>query len=347
MKSTFPLLISILMVLNWAGQTTLADFPDSTDVDRIRTALAYTFNEDYIQAQNLIENLNNKYPDHPCGTFFTAAALLARMSDREHFENDKYFNSLIKQSISRADKLRDNNPNSAWAYYFMGMANFYQALQDTRKGKKWSVLKNGMRGKNLLNRALDLDSTLYEAYFGLGNYHYWGSVKTRGYEWMPFVGDNRQQGIAGLHRASDSSLFSGDLAKSALIRVYYNEHQTDSAEALVENMISKFPNGKSFLWARAEGHFINENYIQALRFYYELAQKIEADNPVNKYNSLQIAYQKILCHYRIEQYIQALMESERILNLPLCEEVRKRHKNNLKEVQKIKEKILKRLSKEK
>lgn len=328
-------------------QICLAEFPDSADVGLIRMAQAYTFNEKYILAQNLLENLDHKYPDHPCGTFFKAAALLAEMSDREHFENDKYFDSLIKQTISRADKLRDSNPNSAWAYYFMGMANFYQALQDTRKGKKFSVLKKGVRGKNLLNKALDLDSTLYEACFGLGNYHYWGSVKTRGLEWMPFVGDNRLQGIAGLHQAANSSLFSGDLARSALIRVYYNEHQIDSAEALVKNMILKFPNSKSLLWARAEGHFINDNYIPALIYYGELEQKIAVENTGNNYNSLQIAYQKILCHYRIEQYLQALMESERALNLPLSEKVRKRHKNNLKEIRKIKEKIQKRLSKEK
>jgi len=345
MKSSSGLIISALIILSLAGQTLKADFPDSADIDLIQTALACTFNEDYTQAHNLLENLATKYPGHSCGTFFTAAVILAEMSDREHFEDDKLFDSLIDETISRADKLRDDNPKSAWAYYFMGMANFYQALQDTRKGKKWPVLKNGLRGKNLLYKALALDASLADAYFGLGNYYYWGSVKTRGYEWLPFVGDNRQKGIASLQQAADSSLFSGDLARSALVRVYYNDQHCDSAEILAEDLIRKFPEGKSFLWARAEGNFINKNYNYALILYEELARRIEADSSVNNYNALQIAYQQILCCYKLEQYERALIMIAQAQNMFLKEEVRRRHKNTLKEIRNLKQKIEKRAGK--
>ena len=221
----------------------------------IRQTLAYTLNEDYGKAQQVIERLSRKYPQHPCATFFSAATLLAEMSDREHFDNDELFHNLIEQTISHSDDLRDENPKSAWAYYFMGMANFYQALQDTRKGKKLTVLKYGTRGKNLLEKALDLDSTLYDAYFGLGSYHYWGSVKTKGYEWLPLVGDNREQGLAFLNLAVDSSLFSRDPAKSALARALYNEHKYDSAEAMIRELILKYPQGIIIFMDRGRGQF--------------------------------------------------------------------------------------------
>ena len=339
MRLSSGTILAILILLIIPALPAFAEFPDSTDINIIRQTLAYTLGEDYGRAQQTIDQLAHKYPEHPCATFFSAAALLAEMTDREHFDNDKLFHDLIKQTISRADKLRDENRQSAWAYYFMGMANLYQALQDTRKGKKFTVLKYGTRGKNLLEKTLDLDSTLYDANFGLGSYHYWGSVKTRGFEWLPLVGDNSDRGLALLKLAVDSSLFTADPSRSALARALYNERQYDSAQALIQELIDKYPQGKSFLWVRAEGNFINEYYDRALEDYGFLKTEISDGNPPNNYNLLQIYYQRILCLYKLENYQRALIEIEQALNLPLDEDVCKRHKNTLKEIEKIKDDI--------
>jgi len=343
MKRTASVIISAFIILILTVPTVLAEFPDSSDLFLIKQGIGLSLNEQYAEAETLFSDLKLKYPDHPAGSFFLAATLLAQMSDYETFDDNDDFKKLIKATISQADKLRDGDRNSAWAYYFMGMANFYQALQGSRRSSKFSVLKQGIRGKNLLNKCLDLDSTLSDAYLGLGSYYYWGSVKTAGYDWLPFIGDNKQQGLDYLQIASQQSYFSTDLVNSALIRIYYNENLSQSADSLVNILESKFPQGKSFLWAQASGRFSALDFKGALKIYGQLRDRLKSENSMNNYNLFQIAFRRVQCFYELQEYTQTLIEIDICDNINLSKQIKKRHQSNLKELNKIKRDIQKKL----
>jgi len=324
-----------------------AEFPDSSDVELIKYGLGLTYEEKYDEAEALFAQLTQKYPDHPCGPFFVAVTLYGCMKDRENFLQADRFYDNIKTSINLADKLRDNNREDAWAYYFMGAANFYWAFLDIAKGKKWSVLQKGLRGKNLTKRCVDLDSTNYDALVGLGSYQYWGSVETEGFNWLPFIGDNRVEGLKNLQIAAEKSLFSQDLARTIMVMVYAHEKEYDHALALNDSLLHNYPECKMYMWADAFTLYSAERYEDAIESYTTLLNRIldEKEYQLNNYNLLAIAHKRMLAYYNLEKYDLALREIEYCDSLELSKKVKKRLKDRIKDLEKHKKKIHKILDK--
>lgn len=339
-QKIFPAIIIIFLFYFSAVPSAHAEFPDSADIALINEGLRLTFNEDYSRAQELFSELRTKYPDHPCGLFFIAATRQAQMKDHEDFAYEREFYDNIDSAIDLAYELRNRDSDNAWAYYFMGAANLYHALYDSRKGGRWSPMRNGIRGKNLLEKCLDLDSTVYDALAGLGSYRYWGEVKAGGLKWLPFIGGNRKQGIDNLITASQKSYFSQDLAKSALIHVYIHEKEYVRADSLATYLYDKYPEGKTFLWARAFANFEGKNYERALEFFDSLENRLEKQAPPENYNLYEIAYYKMLCRHNLEQYDLALVAYDYAQNLPLTEDERERLKDECKDMEKCRQEIL-------
>jgi hypothetical protein len=299
-------------------------------------------NEDYSQARELYSELQTKYPQHPGPPFLLAATYQAEMKDHEDFEYEQEFVDNIELSIDLADKLRNEDEDNAWAYYFMGASNLYWALFEGRKGSSWSAAHKGIRGKNLMEKCLDIDSTMYDALAGLGSYRYWGDIKGGIFAKLPFVGGDRKKGLGDLKTAAEKSLFSRDLTKSALIYVYIQEEQYKKADSLAVEMRGKYPQSKSFLWARGFANLEAERYNDALVFFDSLKAVIKEENQSSKYNLVQISYNKMLCYYNMERYTDALIEIDYCENLVLADDVRDRLddifdrlKDHKKRIQKI------------
>ena len=82
---------------------------------------------------------------------------------------------------------------------------------------------------------------------------------------------------------------SREAARSALIWVYFDNGQHDSAVALANQNIDVFPNGTSFLWPLAKASFEDENYAEAIRLYSILRDRI-ATQAGNFYNLVECDY---------------------------------------------------------
>lgn len=336
----YVLILALLVFIPHA----YAEFPDSSDVELINEGIGLTFNEHYDRAKELFSELRTKYPEHPCGAFFMAATSQAEMKDYENFAFEKEFYANIDTTIELADKLRDRDRNSAWAYYFMGAAYLYRALYDSRKGGRWSPMRNGIRGKNLLEKCLELNPGVCDALAGLGTYRYWGEVKAGGLKWLPFIGGNREEGIENLIEASHKSLFSVDLAKSALIHVYIQEGKFIQADSLAAYLYEKYPEGKTFLWARAFVNFKSESYKTALEYFDSLENRLNIQGQPENYNLFEVSYYKMLCCYHLGDYDLALLAYNSAMEAPLTEDERKRQKEEYEDMEKCRENILEILS---
>jgi tetratricopeptide (TPR) repeat protein len=316
-----------------------AEFPDSNDIELIKTGIGLTLNEDYQTAKSLYSELQAKYPAHPCGPFFMATVYQAEMKDYEDFKYEQEFVDNIELSIELADDCRDENRHDAWAYYFMGGCNLYRALFEGRKGSSWSAARKGIRAKNLLEKCLDLDSTIHDARAGLGSYRYWGDVKGGVFAKLPFVGGDRGKGLEDLKKAVEKSTFSRDLALSALAFIYIQEEKYDTADSMASALRGKYPQGKSFLWARAFANFGAERYEKALSFFDSLRAEIKEEGQPNNYNQYEISYYKTLCYYNLENYTEAMIEIDNAEHLILSDDVRNRLQDMIDEVEEHKEKI--------
>jgi len=303
-----------------------------------------TFQEDYPLAESRFETLIQMAPEDPAGYFFKAASYHAQMIDYESNFKEKEFYKNIKTAKKFARKRIEKDKKDAWACLILGNTYGAKAVYDAKKGKWWSGLNSGLTAKSALKQAIKQDPELYDAYVGLGSYHFWASVITKTFWWLPFVGDHRQKGTSQMKLAYEKSIFSREAAASGLIWMYIREKEFDQAISLAQKMQSEYPQGKSFLWALAEAYYEKKDWNNALLKYQELLERIEKNNPSGdfdqSYNLIECKFLIAGCHFGLGKYGECAFVCEKILNLPLDKKTQKRLKDKLKKTQELLEKSL-------
>jgi tetratricopeptide (TPR) repeat protein len=315
------------------------------------------FREDYPLVEKKFNQLLLEAPQDPAGYFFKAMFYQAQMMDYESDFREKEFYENIKAVKKYAKERIKHDSEDAWAYLFWGNAYGAKAVYDARKGNWWSGLNNGLKAKSALNEAIKHDPELYDAYVGLGSYHYWSSVVTKVLRWLPFIGDKREQGISQMRLALEKSIYCQDAAASGLIWIYINEKKFDQAIGLAQRMQSKYPEGKSFLWALAEAYYEKSDWSNALFYYREILERIDnrndrfnsggnhPENPNNYYNRIECKFHIANSLFNLGKFEECISACEEIQNYPLDEKTRKRQKNKLNATKRLLENALKVLGK--
>ena len=293
-----------------------------------------SFREDYALAESWFNALIRMAPEDPAGYFFSAALYHTQMIDYESDFKEKELYQNVKAAKKFARERIEKNEKDAWAYVILGNSYGVKAVYNAMKGKWWSGLNEGLYAKSALQKATKLDPELYDAYVGLGSYHYWASVKTRALWWLPFVGDHRTKGISQTKLAYEKSIFSKAAAASGLIWMYINEKQYDEATSLAQEMQSEYPEGKSFLWPLAQAQFAKRNWNDALSTYRELLNRLEeshpSGNPDQSYNIIEAGFCIANCLFSLGKYAQCDSVCQEILSFPLHEKIEKRQQAKLK-----------------
>ena len=256
--------------------------------------------------------------------------------DREDYSRQEDFYYNIQKSIELSKKQIETNPKNAWAYLFLGNSYGYLAVYDGKRGEWWSALKYGLKAKSNLKKAIDIDSTLYDAYLGLGSYYYWSSVTTKNLRWLLFFADKRKQGIEFLKIAATKSVFSKEASIDALIWTYINEGWYQLAIKHSQDMCEKYPSTKLFLWALASAQYRNGDWHGAYVSYSKLLEKIEQSQPENYYNLIECRIKMANALYNLGKIGESVKECEKILSYPIDEKAGKKQKANLELTRKLK-----------
>ncbi len=303
-----------------------------------------TFQENYPTAESLFSGLIQMDPEDPAGYFFSAALYQSQMIDLESDFREKDFYEQIKKAKKLARRRIKQNKKDPWAYLILGNSYGAKAVYEAKKGNWWSALNEGLKAKSALKKALKCDPKLYDAYVGLGSYHFWSSVVTKAFWWLPFIGDNREKGISEMKLAYQNSIFSKGAAASGLIWMYIQEKKFDQAINLAQKMQAEYPRGKSFLWALAEAYYEKKDWHNALLKYQELSERIErvhaSKNLDQSYNLIECKFLIATCLFNLGRYKESAIMCQDILNLPLTERTKKRQKSKLKKTKDILEKCL-------
>ncbi len=263
-------------------------------------------NGDYKAAYEIVNRLGAKDKSDPIGYIFRAAVLQAEMIESEEDSPGDRFKALCDSTVLLSEEKLENctTSDSALYYLFIGHQDAYRALWEARFGSKLSALKYGFKARNQYQKGLEVDSTLYDLYLGIGSFHYWKSVKSGFLRTVGIFKDEREIGIHEILLAADSSLFSREAAHSAMIWIMLNEESYDEAIALAETMFRKYPNGNSLLWPIAEAYYKEEKYDEAAKMYEYILNRL-LSSPGNYYNIIESSY--LLC-----QSLEKAGKSERI-----------------------------------
>ena len=274
----------------------------SENIDIIRQGQAAMLNGDYRAAHEIISRLCPDDLSDPAGYIFRAAVMQAEMIEAEenlYGDKLKLFCDSTRQ-LSEAKLKNCPSSDSALCYLYIGHQYAYRALWEARFDSKFTALKNGFNARGWYQKGLEVDSTLYDLYLGLGSFHYWKSVKAGILRSIGIFKDERKKGIKEVQIAIDSSLFSREAARSALIWIMLNEKNYDSVIALSQMMFQRYPGGNSLLWPMAEAYFKKDQYDDAVRIYDLILNRL-VNSPGNYFNIIESSYRLCLSLEKTER----------------------------------------------
>jgi len=156
---------------------------------------------------------------------------------------------------------REPARGEAWFY----LAGSYAPLVQARvfRGQRLSAARDGKNIKTSLERALALDPTLTDAYFGIGLYHYYAGVAPAALKMLRWLlllpGGDREQGLREMQQArAGGALLRGE-ADYQLHWIYlWYEHQSERALELLRGLDTRYPSNPVFLQRIGE---VQEEYF--------------------------------------------------------------------------------------
>jgi hypothetical protein len=288
--------------------------------DWIKTGIDYIINTDFTAALNLFQEEINHRPQDYRAYFYLAAALNSRMV---HFE-DEIGQEQFDQAIDRTIELVQQQLNSehppvkaelSQCWFYLGSAYGYRAYNQGRD-KKWiAALSNGLKAADYLQRAVQEDSTLCDAYLGIGTYKYWRHSKLGFISWLPFFPDSREEGIRLIKKTADSDCLSRDLARHQLVYILLDYGWNDQAIAYGRQLIEDYPRSQFMRWALAHAYYKSGQYTLAEKEYLYLAELIESDPQRNLNHLLNCKYKLALIYRALNDQIRCHQQCADIIEL--------------------------------
>lgn len=220
--------------------------------DVILRGIEFLNHDNYESALETFENLKERHPRHPAPHFFKAVAYQQWMTTFRLKRYQKEMEENVQLAIQKGKELLQKN-DGPWIHFYMGGAYGYRAYYRFLKYEWIGAYIDAQRGMANLRKALKREPALYDAYLGLGSYHYWRTAKSKFIRIIAFwVPDQRELGLRQLEFCAAYGLYARYEASYNLIVAYFDYGKYEKAFEVFIRTIG-----------RKKIHSISDLYVKA------------------------------------------------------------------------------------
>lgn len=205
----------------------------------ISEGLELVYAAKYEEAVKHFRKLNEIDPESAEGIFFEAFVLELIMDIYRSQAFDDSLSIVVEKAISRGKKALKKNP-SARNNMFLGGAYGVRGVREGILGSWLGAAINGRKANSYFEKAIALDSMLYDCYFGIGSYHYWKTKKLKRFFGF-FIPDHREKGINELYMSIEKGIFAKTPGRMTLFRIYLEEKRYDDVFTLADIVLNENP----------------------------------------------------------------------------------------------------------
>jgi hypothetical protein len=176
---------------------------------------------------------------------------------------DRRFTDLAAATIAANEAWTRREPLRAEAWFYLAGAYAPRVQWRLLRGERIGAARDGNKIREALERALKLDPTMNDAYFGIGLYHYYADVApvaAKMLRWLLFLpGGDRVAGLREMLQAREG----GELARGEsdfqlhFVYVWYEKKPIEAIE-LLQQLDARYPYNPMFLQRVAE---IRSSYL--------------------------------------------------------------------------------------
>ena len=209
------------------------------------------------QADAQLEQACPPAPEGACQVLHLVSLWWQIQINPESRSLDPRFSSLAASTIAANDAWVRREPRRAEAWFYLAAAYGPRVQWRILRGERIAAARDGKRIKDALERAIELDPTLYDAYFGIGLYHYYADVAPAALKMLRWLlllpGGDRVQGLSEMLQARDrGELLAGEADfQLHLIYLWYEKKTTDALN-LLERLEARYPHNPIFRQRIAE-----------------------------------------------------------------------------------------------
>ncbi|MCD6115756.1 hypothetical protein J7K93_01970 [bacterium] len=323
---TIILLGSALLPLRIFGQSPFSGSIDSLICRGIDQTLFCQFDS----AMSTFKILKKLKPDNIAGNFYLAATLQSKMMDFETTSQADEFYSYINRAIDIGETAIEINNNDSWTLFYLGSSYTYKGMFQVKEGALIKGFVSAKKGMGYLHRAVKIDSSLWDAYLGIGNYDYWSGRFYKYLKWLPWIKDKREQGVRLLELAVNKGTFSKWIGINSLAWVEYDRKHFFKSLILFRRGINRYPRSRFFQWGIADCLFKLNDFKDAAFQYLKLLKDIKNRTPNYGYNEAEIRQKLMLSYFGLGLYEECIRQADLIIGLNVNKETAKRIKKHRK-----------------
>lgn len=236
----------------------------------------------YKEANAIFDEIIRREPKNGYGYFLKSVSYFWLFQDNTQDENivEKYKEISFK-AVDVAEEMLDKNENDIDAMFYLGgtYGNLgrYYAIDRSWLKAYWY----GKKGKNYLKDVVEKDSKYYDAYLGLGIYHYYADVLPKVIKIFSFIlgieGD-KELGLKELQFTISKSKNTKTEAMIFLGTIYIN-HEKDYEKALplFKELFDKYPDNTIAGMSLGKCYWEKGNHNLAINIYRLMIDKFGND----------------------------------------------------------------------
>ncbi len=214
---------------------------------------AYNFN--WTKAENVFQNIIDKYPEDPRGYHYKARVYAWYYLSSKKDSAYQKFVDFSDTTIDKANALLEKNPEDKNTLYILGSAYTYRAIVFAKAESYLDAIWASKKSESYLSEALKTDSTIYDAYLGLGLYNFAVGQIPSAFKWalnLAGINGNEKTGLNYLKIAAKRGIFAKVEAQYYLSQIL-SEVQFDYnlAGTYLKNLIQKYPSNLLFNYSYA------------------------------------------------------------------------------------------------
>jgi len=191
-------------------------------------------------------------PQPACAALAAASLWWQILIDPARRALDEPLKRATDNAITAAEAWAAREPQRGEAWFLAAAARAPRVNLLALRGERLAAAREGRQIKDALERALEQDPSLDDAYFGIGLYHYYAAVAplyARLLRWLlALPGGDRTRGLEEMMRARDRGAILGGEADFQLQQIYlWYEGRPRDALALLESLDARYPSNPLFL----------------------------------------------------------------------------------------------------
>jgi len=307
-KSIIIALSMLLLPLRSLCSDGAVNIPDA--IERVRgltlQGLEYAYNLDFSSANSKFDEAIAVEPTHPRPHLAKASLLFWRYLVSKSDDDYESFLILADKAIETAENFLEKHGNDADALTCLGTLYAERAFA---RGRAKSYLKAAWDGKKSYDYyidALEENPTAFDAYLGVGLYHYFVSFLPKPLQWMTSnlgIEGNPERGIREIRLAAEKGIYAKVEAQYSLSQFlpwYANDF--DSGEKILQELSQRYPANSLFSFTLAVWE-IRRHDIESARQRLLVVVKSEQSKVIGL-KALGL-YKLAECHYRLGKFAEA------------------------------------------